>query len=175
MLKGAVRIMDRQALDSRCDAIFGEPEDPIELVESRAVAAFSGDLIVWEGDAATFQFTYVSRNAEAILGYPVERWYSEPAFWAESVVHPDDRTDAVAYCALATAKKAHHEFEYRAVRSDGSVIWLLDLVRVVLGKRGLAERLRGLMVDVTSARAGETVHAGELRARPSHAELQALV
>lgn len=166
--------MDRQALTSKCDAIFGEPEDPIELVESRALATFS-DLIVWEGDAATFQFTYVSRNAEAILGYPVERWYSEPAFWAESVVHPDDRNDAVAYCALATAKKAHHEFEYRAVRSDGGVVWLLDLVRVVLGKRRVAERLRGIMVDVTPARAAEIARAGELRARPSHAELQALL
>jgi PAS domain S-box-containing protein len=167
--------MNRQLLASKADALFGEPEDPIELVESRAIAESGGGLLVWEGDAATFQFTYVSRNAEAILGYPVERWYSEPAFWAESVVHPDDRTDAVAYCALATAKKAHHEFEYRALRADGSVIWLLDLVRVVLGKRGVAERLRGMMLDVTRERLEEPVQGGELRARPSHAELHALL
>jgi PAS domain S-box-containing protein len=175
MLKIDEKIMDRHFLATKADVIFGEPEDPIELVESRAIREGAGALLVWEGDAATFQFTYVSRNAEALLGYPIERWYGEPTFWAESVVHPDDRTDAVAYCALATAKKAHHEFEYRAVRADGSVIWLLDQVRVVLGKRGLAERLRGIMLDITPERLREPVRSGELRARPSHAELQSLL
>ena len=41
------------------------------------------DAIVWEADAVTFQFSFVSRHAEELLGYPVEQWFSEPNFWAE--------------------------------------------------------------------------------------------
>src|SRR3712207_517171 len=42
------------------------------------------DGIVWEVDAETLPpiiFTFVSKQAERILGYPVEQWLSEPDFW----------------------------------------------------------------------------------------------
>ena len=52
-----------------------------ELVESI-------EAIVWRCDALTFRFTFVSRQAEALLGYPVERWLNEPHFW-EHAIHPD--------------------------------------------------------------------------------------
>ena len=68
--------------------VFGLPDDPMEVVEARASLVLPGrDAIVWEGDAATFQFTYVGEAAERVLGYPVERW-REPGFWAEVVVLP---------------------------------------------------------------------------------------
>ena len=104
--------------------------------------------IIWEGDAQTFQFSYVSRNAETMLGYPVERWY-EPGFWTDVIVHPEDRSDAVAYCALATGQGRDHAFEYRARAADGRIVWLRDIVRVVFGEKGLPEKLRGVMIDIT--------------------------
>jgi PAS domain S-box-containing protein len=107
--------------------------------------------IVWEGDAATFQFTFVSRSAEDVLGYPASRWTTEPTFWADIVVHPRDRNDAIAYCALATGQGRDHDFVYRAVAADGRVVWLHDVVRVVMGPKGVAQRLRGIMLDVTEA------------------------
>ena len=106
------------------------------------------DAILWEGDAKTFQFTFVSQAAERILGYPVARWY-EPNFWADVIVHPEDRDDAVAYCALATGQGRDHTFEYRARAADGRLVWLRDIVRVVPGAKGVPESLRGVMVDVT--------------------------
>src|SRR5262245_50102746 len=30
--------------------------------------------VIWEADPTTFQFTYVSRGAEALLGYSLEHW-----------------------------------------------------------------------------------------------------
>src|SRR5881628_2277373 len=39
--------------------------------------------IVWEADATTFQFSFVSNQAERILGEPVARWLSEPTFWKD--------------------------------------------------------------------------------------------
>jgi PAS domain-containing protein len=125
----------------------------MHVLEARAESYFPReDVIVWEGDPETFQFSYVGRAAERVLGYPCSRWTSEPTFWADVVVHPDDRRDAVAYCALATCKGSDHVFEYRAVRRDGSIVWLVDVVRVVLGSKRLPVALRGAMFDVSSTK-----------------------
>src|SRR6202051_1849951 len=58
--------------------------------------------IVWEADVPSFQFRFISKQAERVLGYPVERWLSEPAFWKEHV-HPEDREWALQFCQTATA------------------------------------------------------------------------
>lgn len=134
---------------------FGDPREPIDSVARRAQELFDRPIIVWEGDAQTFAFSFVSQSAEAMLGYPVKRWTTEATFWADAVVHPEDRDDAVAYCALATGKGLDHAFVYRASTSEGEVRSLADYVQVVRGARGVAERLRGIMIDVTDEVAGE--------------------
>lgn len=104
-------------------------------------------VIVWEGDPQTFQFSYVSPCAEEVLGYPVSSWL-QPGFWASRIVCPEDRDDAVAFCALATGKGRDHDFQYRAMRADGQVVTLHDMVHVIRGERNIATRLRGVMVAV---------------------------
>ncbi|WP_240359108.1 PAS domain-containing sensor histidine kinase [Pyxidicoccus trucidator] len=106
----------------------------------------SVDGIVWEADAS-FRFLLVSRQAERLLGYPVERWYQEPDFWV-SHIHPDDREQAASYCRSAVEKCLAHEFEYRMIAADGRVVWLRDIVTVV-SDEGRPRRLRGIMVDST--------------------------
>ncbi len=109
--------------------------------------------IVWEADVPSFQFSFISKQAERVLGYPVERWLSEPTFWKDHV-HPDDREWALQFCQTATAEKRDREFEYRMIAADGSVVWLRDLVTVVVeGDR--ATRVRGLMVDLTNRKQAE--------------------
>lgn len=132
---------------------FGDGSDPIATVARRAEALF-GDvaIIVWEGDAQTFQFSFVSSAAEEILGHPRVRWTREATFWADHVVHPDDRDEAIAYCALATGKGRDHAFEYRANTASGKTVILVDYVQVIRGARGVPERLRGIMIDVTASR-----------------------
>jgi PAS domain S-box-containing protein len=150
--------------DARVSALFGDDTDPIEAVALRARELFpEANAIVWAGDPQTFQFSYVSAAAELVLGYASSRWSAEPTFWVDFVVHPDDRDDAVAYCALATAKRCHHRFEYRARATDGRIVWLHDLVRVVPGAKGIPVELRGVMFDVTSAKRSER---SELPASP---------
>lgn len=136
-------------LAHRLDRVFGSPADPMPDVEARARALLpEHDAIVWEGDAATFQFGYVGAAAERVLGHPRTRWTEEPTFWADVVVHPDDRDDAVAYCALCTGKNEDHDFTYRALAADGRTVRLHDVVRVIVGERGIATRLRGIMFEV---------------------------
>jgi two-component system cell cycle sensor histidine kinase/response regulator CckA len=114
--------------------------------------------IIWEADPRTFQFSYVSRAAEALLGYSLLDWLSRPTFWVD-LVHPDDREQATAHCRAAIADRCNHDFEYRVVTADGSIRWLRDIVSVVLDDSGAVDRLRGVMVDVTAAKAAASAVA----------------
>ena len=137
-----------ESLDERIENAFGSVTDPMPAVAERAEQLLDSDrAIVWEGDASTFEFAFVSESAADVLGYPAERWL-EPGFWADVVVHPEDRDYAVSYCALATGQGRDHEFEYRAVAADGRVVRLRDVVKVVLNERGRPERLRGIMIPL---------------------------
>lgn len=147
---------------------FGDATEDIEALATRAQGMFDRPVIVWEGDAQTFAFSYVSEGAERLLGHAAQRWIEEASFWASVVVHPEDREDAVAYCALATGKCVDHAFVYRARTADGSVRWLADYVQVVRGSRRVAERLRGIMIDVTEELAADEASQG-WRAPAPHA------
>ena len=109
--------------------------------------------IVWEADAQTFAFSFVSDQAESILGYPAETWLADPAFWKDHL-HPEDRDSAVQFCLQATAEKRSRDLEYRMIAADGSVVWLRDLATVVV-ESGRASRLRGVMVDIRERKQAE--------------------
>lgn len=111
------------------------------------------DGIVWEADPDTFQFSFVSPQAERILGYPASQWMEEPTFWAEHL-HPDDRARAVSYCVTATREMRDHSFQYRMVAANGRVVWLHDLVTVI-SENGRPVKLRGIMVDITRSKRTE--------------------
>ncbi len=113
----------------------------------------SVDGIVWEGDAETFVFSFVSEQAERILGYPIAAWLKEPTFWKDHL-HPEDRESAVQFCLNAIAQKRSHDFEYRMIGADGRVVWIRDLVTLVV-ENGRATRLRGVMVDITRRKRNE--------------------
>ncbi len=121
----------------------------------------SVDGIVWEADARTFQFSFVSQQAERILGYPVERWITEPTFWKDHI-YPEDREWVVSFCINATAEKRPHQFEYRMIAADGRVVWLRDIVVVVL-KDGQPDMLRGIMVDFTERKQAEVKNVRQLQ------------
>ncbi|WP_214227579.1 PAS domain S-box protein [Pedobacter sp. B4-66] len=104
------------------------------------------DGIVWEANPNTFEFTFISKKVEDILGYSVEEWLSCPTFWADHI-YPEDKDWAVDYCAVSTRKNIQHDFEYRMIAKDGSVIWLRDIVNVI-SEDGKPILLRGIMIDV---------------------------
>lgn len=117
--------------------------------------------IVWEADARTFQFTWVSPQAEEILGYPAERW-TEQDFWLE-ILHPEDRDSAVQTCVENLQQGRDSEFTYRAYTADGSIRWIYDIVRLVRDESGAVRWLRGLMVDVTKQKEREAEREHLLR------------
>ena len=110
------------------------------------------DGIVWEADGETFQFTFVSPQAERILGYPLREWL-EPNFWRDHT-HPDDTDWCAAFCFDCTKRRQDHEFEYRMIAADGRIVWLHDIVSVKVEPSG-AVYLSGIMLDVTKRKQAE--------------------
>jgi PAS domain S-box-containing protein len=91
------------------------------------------DGIVWEADARNFQYSYVSKQTERLLGYPAAKWLDEPTFWKDHI-YSEDQNWAVNYRVDCTRKLEDHEFEYRMITADGSIVWLRDIVSVIVEK-----------------------------------------
>lgn len=107
------------------------------------------EAVIWAADAEPFRIRYISRHAERLLGYPVERWLAEPNFWLE-LVHPEDREYAARSRRRAIALGKRCEFEYRMVARDGRVVWIRDTVSVTSPGEGAT--LQGIMLDITEAK-----------------------
>src|SRR5437870_775152 len=131
------------------------------------------DAILWEADPKTARFTFVSQRAEKLLGYPVERWTSEPPFWL-SLIHPDDRKHAIALCRRAVVEGRDQELEYRLVAANGTILWMHDSLYVVRDRRGRVRKLRGFMTDISERKRTEEERA-QLLVDMEHARREAEV
>ena len=118
--------------------------------------------IVWERDSATSRFIFVSQQAEAILGYPVDQWLSEPNFLANHL-HPDDRERIEQQYRECILEAKSQVIEFRAIAADGHPVWLQDNVSVVKDAEGRLTKITGLMVDMSDAyrQAGQRQQAEE--------------
>ncbi len=114
--------------------------------------------IVWEVDPSNLRYTYVSQQAERLLGYPMRQWMEEPTFWQDHL-HPDDAAYNIEKCLSEIRGLRNHELEYRMIAADGRIVWLRDYVTVVVVD-GAPLLVRGIMVDITAARqAAEALRA----------------
>ena len=139
-----------------------------ELVRSRTKALATSEAqfrnlvqaqsaIVWRADPETFQFTFVSDEAERILGYPIKEWLANKDFWVNHL-HKDDRASTLKLCL---ASKKPYEVEYRMLNKAGEVVCIRDVVNIVT-KRGKLKEILGVMIDVTDRhRAEEAVKLNE--------------
>lgn len=70
---------------------------------------------------------FVSGSVEPLLGYTVEEFSQLYKTSYRQIIHPDDFERVVElnhqYIAL---RPAHYEMEYRLVRKDGSVFWIME-------------------------------------------------
>ncbi len=111
------------------------------------------DGIVWECDAKTFNFNFISQKVEKILGYTAEEWLESKTFWVDHI-HPEDRKWTTDYCTLKTKENLNHDFEYRMIAKNGAVVWLRDIVNVI-SKNDQPLSLRGIMIDITTTKEAE--------------------
>ncbi|PTQ92953.1 PAS domain S-box-containing protein [Mucilaginibacter yixingensis] len=146
--------------DGICVRLYGVTQDITaskavekELTDSRnqyQALIESVEGVVWEADADTFEFTYISNKINDLLGYSPEEWLSDPNFWANHI-YQGDREWAVTFCQAQTTKGLNHVFDYRMINADGGIVWIKDLVSVI-AENGKPKLLRGVMIDITESK-----------------------
>lgn len=129
----------------------------LDLFESkRRLSLFErANVIVFEMDLKSERFTYVSPQAETLLGYPQSQWYQKN-FWPDHI-HPADREAATTTCATAVARAEDHDFTYRMLAADGREVWIRDVVTIITDEQDNPTDLVGAMIDISTQRLlGET-------------------
>jgi signal transduction histidine kinase/PAS domain-containing protein len=111
--------------------------------------------IVWEATPDRRQFTAMSEAALRLLGHPLERWRSEPGFWA-SVVHPEDLEATLRLHREAVRDgRGKYQVEYRLLTAAGAIAWIRDVVIIENDGPEHTARLRGVMLDLSRQREAE--------------------
>lgn len=105
------------------------------------------DGIVWERTPEPFQFTFISRQSEEILGYAPQLWLDRPSFWEEKL-HPQDAAKALQASREMAAQGETYCQEYRMIASDGRTVWIRECGTVLL-EDGHPVAIRGIFQDVT--------------------------
>jgi nitrogen fixation/metabolism regulation signal transduction histidine kinase len=105
------------------------------------------DGIVWERVPGTFQFSFVSRQSKALLGYEPETWMSDHDFWV-SKLHPQDSAKTIQTVQELSAQGKPYTCEYRMMAADQRAVWIRES-GVVLVEQGQPIAVRGILQDVT--------------------------
>jgi PAS domain S-box-containing protein len=108
--------------------------------------------VVWEYDLELDRFSFVSDRAEALLGYPVEAWLSQPDFWRSRIYSADLDTTMQVY-DNALRNRQNCEFEYRLVTADDRLVWVYDISTPVFDRDGKLIATTGLLIDITEKQA----------------------
>jgi len=105
------------------------------------------DGIVWERNPDSFQFTFVSRQCEDILGYPPQTWLEKSNFWEEKL-HPQDAARIIRAGHEMAARGHPYSHEYRMIAADGRNVWIRES-GTVLVEKAKPVAMRGIFQDIT--------------------------
>ncbi|WP_319240044.1 PAS domain S-box protein [uncultured Propionivibrio sp.] len=124
------------------------------------------DLGFWDWDIAAGS---VDRNERwaLMLGYSHEEIRRTAQQWTD-FIHPDDRARAwESINAVLEGRASMHRLEYRMLRKDGGIVWILDQARVMQRDAdGKPLRMCGTHTDITELKATQE----ELRQHRRHLE-----
>jgi PAS domain S-box-containing protein len=161
-----------QALDSGADDYLHRPFTRAQLLararaglrasRQRADAALLRTLMVnvpgaiyrsaWHADHT---LELISDEIERISGYPPTNFIASARRTIMSIIHPDDRPGVIEEVRrLGRDRTEPFQLEYRIVRADGEVRWVLDRGQLVPGPGGRLW-MDGAIFDVTERRAAE--------------------
>jgi PAS domain S-box-containing protein len=109
--------------------------------------------VFWMSDRNTRQVLYVSPGYEQVWGRPCAELYKTPQAWTEAI-YPEDRERVLAAINVKLAGGSYKE-EYRIIRPDGSVRWILDRGFPVQGEIPGSHRIVGIAEDITERKQAE--------------------
>jgi PAS domain S-box-containing protein len=126
------------------------------------MALDSARLVAWDWDLASDQ-VHRSANAAELFGWPPDKVLSGAATFLDRI-DPADRSRVEAAIRAAQEGGATYDTEFRIQVGDGSVRWVRDRARVVHDASGQAQRMIGVMWDVTERKqAAEALQEADRR------------
>ncbi|HOI93228.1 MAG TPA: PAS domain S-box protein [Syntrophobacter fumaroxidans] len=102
--------------------------------------------VFWMADLQESRMLYISPAYEELWGRTCDSLYTNPTSWMEGI-HPDDRERVDEL--LAQRAGGGYSVEYRVVRPDDSVRWVLDRGFPILDPSGVPYRIAGIAEDIT--------------------------
>jgi PAS domain S-box-containing protein len=96
----------------------------------------------------------ISDEIERISGYPPANFLESDRRTIMSIIHADDRAGVLQAVKHATDDRQPFVLEYRIVRADGEIRWVLDRGQLVPGPGGRLW-MDGAIFDITERRAAE--------------------
>jgi diguanylate cyclase (GGDEF)-like protein/PAS domain S-box-containing protein len=109
--------------------------------------------IPWKIDWPTLQFAYIGPQIEELLGWEPQSWMTVQD-WRDRI-HPEDREWVFNFCVSQSQAGIDHEADYRALRKDGTFVWIRDVVHVVRNPDGSPAALIGFMFDISERKRTE--------------------
>lgn len=109
--------------------------------------------IPWSIDWDTKQFTYIGPQIEKLLGWQQQSWKSVQD-WVDRM-HELDRDKTFSMCLAQSIAGIDHEADYRALKADGSYLWIRDVVHVIRKENGDVDSLVGFMFDISERKKQE--------------------
>lgn len=94
-----------------------------------------------------FKMTFVSNNAQRMLGYRPEDMVADPNFWFDHI-HPDDAPNIFSSLALVFVEE-QRTYEYRFRAADGSYRWMHDTLRLIRDRNGAPLEVIGSLTDIS--------------------------
>jgi diguanylate cyclase (GGDEF)-like protein/PAS domain S-box-containing protein len=94
---------------------------------------------------------YISRGAEAILGFSPQEWLSDGGLWARQV-HSGDREQV--FTREEELSEPGTADEYRMLHRDGHTVWVRDEAVLLRDEQGRT-RWHGVMLDITDRKLAE--------------------
>ena len=154
-------------------------EEALRLSQSRlAVAQEIAQLGIWEYDVSQGVIN-CDKRCHDMLGLSVIRPRSLENFYA--LLHPDDRqrVEQQVRAALDPRGTRIYEAEYRIIRPDGNLHWMMargNAVTLNKGSNGETEQFVGTMMDITKLKeAEEALRESAQRERNRAAELETVL
>jgi PAS domain S-box-containing protein len=128
-----------------------QAEDRFRAITERGPVVAHAYELRYEGDdwPPSVEPTYISPQVAALVGYPLESSGADLSAWID-FVHPDDRERARATIHHAWGTGQDWTLRYRMIRSDGEVIWIQSMGRMLeRDASGRPWRFLGVLFEVT--------------------------
>lgn len=122
-----------------------------ELGSQMEVAYQAGAIATWTWDPVADRVFADDNVAKLFSVSPADANGGKLAVYLKAL-HPDDHARVAAAIQRALETGGGYEAEYRILRPDGSVRWVNARSRIFRNREGVATRLPGVIVDITSQR-----------------------